>query len=169
MFSSFFIRRPIFASVLSIVIVLAGIFGMRALPIEQYPQIVPPSVVGSGLIDTDRTMRGLGLYRQASESVNALSPGTRTQLEAYAAGVNAWLKDDDQQYGLELTLLKLLSGGRYRPEPWRPADSLVWGKLMALGLDGNAKSFVPDSDDVLYHTALVQPRSEEHTSELQSR
>ena len=44
MFSSFFIRRPIFASVLSIVIVLAGIFGMRALPIEQYPQIVPPSV-----------------------------------------------------------------------------------------------------------------------------
>ena len=45
MFSSFFIRRPIFASVLSIVIVLAGFFGMRALPVEQYPQIVPPSVV----------------------------------------------------------------------------------------------------------------------------
>ncbi|MFC3531917.1 efflux RND transporter permease subunit [Vogesella facilis] len=44
MFSAFFIRRPIFASVLSIVIVLAGFFGMRALPIEQYPQIVPPSV-----------------------------------------------------------------------------------------------------------------------------
>ncbi|WP_174873406.1 efflux RND transporter permease subunit [Vogesella oryzae] len=44
MFSAFFIRRPIFASVLSIIIVLAGFFGMRALPIEQYPQIVPPSV-----------------------------------------------------------------------------------------------------------------------------
>ncbi|MFC3625477.1 efflux RND transporter permease subunit [Vogesella amnigena] len=44
MFSAFFIRRPIFASVLSIVIVLAGFFGMRALPVEQYPQIVPPSV-----------------------------------------------------------------------------------------------------------------------------
>ena len=109
----------------------------RRLGQGRLSEIVPPSVVGSGLFDTDRTMRGLGLYRQASESVNALSPGTRTQLEAYAAGVNAWLKDDDQQYGLELTLLKLLSGGRYRPEPWRPADSLVWGKLMALGLDGN--------------------------------
>ena len=109
----------------------------RRLGQGRLSEIVPPSVVGSGLIDTDRTMRGLGLYRQASESVNSLSPGTRTQLEAYAAGVNAWLKDDDQQYGLELTLLKLLSGGRYRPEPWRPADSLVWGKLMALGLDGN--------------------------------
>ena len=63
----------------------------------------------------------------------ARAPGSKS----YAAGVNAWLKDDDQQYGLELTLIKLLSGGRYRPEPWRPADSLVWGKLMALGLDGN--------------------------------
>ena len=58
-------------------------------------------------------------------------------LEAYAAGVNAWLAGDDQQFGLELTLIKLLSGGRYRPEPWQPADSLVWAKLMALGLDGN--------------------------------
>ena len=46
-------------------------------------------------------------------------------------------RDDDQQFGLELTLIKLLSGGRYRPEPWRPADSLVWTKLMALSLDGN--------------------------------
>jgi len=110
---------------------------MRRLGQGRLSEIIPPSVVGSGLTDTDRTMRGLGLYRQASESVNALSPGTRTLLESYAAGVNTWLKDDDQQYGLELTLIKLLSGGRYRPEPWRSADSLVWGKLMALGLDGN--------------------------------
>ena len=33
--------------------------------------------------------------------------------------------------------MKLLSGGRYVPEPWRPADSIVWTKLMALTLDGN--------------------------------
>ena len=42
-----------------------------------------------------------------------------------------------EPFGLELTLVKLLSGGRYRPEPWQPADSLVWAKLMALSLDGN--------------------------------
>ena len=82
-------------------------------------------------------MRGLGLYRRATDSVNALSPAMRAILEAYAAGVNAWIGDDNQQFGLELTLIKLLSGGCYRPEPWRPADSLVWAKLMALGLDGN--------------------------------
>ena len=45
MISAFFIRRPVFASVLSIVIVLAGLMSMRALPIAQYPDIVPPEVV----------------------------------------------------------------------------------------------------------------------------
>lgn len=100
-------------------------------------ELVPARLIGSGLVDSDRTMRGLGVYRKASESVNALSPAMRARLEAYAAGVNAWISDDDQQFGLELTLVKLLSGGRYKPEPWRPADSLVWAKLMALGLDGN--------------------------------
>jgi hydrophobe/amphiphile efflux-1 (HAE1) family protein len=45
MISKFFIDRPVFASVLSIVIVLAGLVAMRALPISQYPQIVPPEVV----------------------------------------------------------------------------------------------------------------------------
>jgi hydrophobe/amphiphile efflux-1 (HAE1) family protein len=43
--SRFFIDRPVFASVLSIVIVLAGLLAMRALPIAQYPEIVPPEVV----------------------------------------------------------------------------------------------------------------------------
>ena len=47
MISRFFIDRPVFASVLSIVIVLAGLVAMRALPISQYPQIVPPDVVVS--------------------------------------------------------------------------------------------------------------------------
>ncbi|HEX2136167.1 MAG TPA: multidrug efflux RND transporter permease subunit [Microvirga sp.] len=45
--SKFFIDRPIFASVLSIVIVLAGLLAMRALPVAQYPEIVPPQVVVS--------------------------------------------------------------------------------------------------------------------------
>ncbi|AIF81127.1 hydrophobe/amphiphile efflux-1 (HAE1) family protein [endosymbiont of Acanthamoeba sp. UWC8] len=47
MISRFFIDKPIFASVLSIIIVLAGIISMRALPIAQYPDIIPPEVVVS--------------------------------------------------------------------------------------------------------------------------
>src|SRR5271168_2518596 len=44
MFSHFFIERPIFASVLSIVITLAGTVAVFNLPVAQYPQITPPSI-----------------------------------------------------------------------------------------------------------------------------
>src|SRR3989449_1469513 len=44
-FSHFFIRRPIFAGVLSIVIFLVGLIAMRKLPISEYPEIVPPTIV----------------------------------------------------------------------------------------------------------------------------
>ncbi|MGE4542726.1 MAG: efflux RND transporter permease subunit [Pedobacter sp.] len=44
MFSRFFIHRPIFAAVISIVIVIAGLVAARTLPISQYPEIAPPTV-----------------------------------------------------------------------------------------------------------------------------
>jgi hydrophobe/amphiphile efflux-1 (HAE1) family protein len=44
MISKFFITRPIFACVISAFIVLAGLGGMRALPISMYPNIIPPMV-----------------------------------------------------------------------------------------------------------------------------
>ena len=43
--SRFFIDRPVFAAVLSILIVVAGLIGLRALPISEYPEVVPPSIV----------------------------------------------------------------------------------------------------------------------------
>ncbi len=49
MFSKFFINRPIFASVISIVIILAGIVAIKALPVEQYPNIVPPEISVSAI------------------------------------------------------------------------------------------------------------------------
>nr|MDJ0989923.1 efflux RND transporter permease subunit [Desulfobacterales bacterium] len=44
MFSRFFIERPIFATVVSIVIVIAGLVALLTLPISQYPEITPPTV-----------------------------------------------------------------------------------------------------------------------------
>lgn len=44
MISRFFIDRPIFAAVLSIIIVIAGLLAIKALPISQYPDIAPPAV-----------------------------------------------------------------------------------------------------------------------------
>lgn len=46
--SSFFIDRPIFASVLSIIIVVAGLIALPLLPISEFPGVVPPTVVVSG-------------------------------------------------------------------------------------------------------------------------
>jgi len=44
-FSRFFIDRPIFAGVLSVLIFLAGLIALRGLPISEYPEVVPPTVV----------------------------------------------------------------------------------------------------------------------------
>lgn len=41
---SFFIDRPVFSAVISILIVIVGIIGLTMLPIDQYPQITPPVV-----------------------------------------------------------------------------------------------------------------------------
>src|ERR1041384_1571581 len=44
-FSHFFIRRPIFAGVLSLVIFIIGLLAMMRLPISEYPEVVPPTIV----------------------------------------------------------------------------------------------------------------------------
>ena len=47
MFSKFFIDRPRFAIVISLVITLAGLIALKGLPFEQYPTITPPQVIVS--------------------------------------------------------------------------------------------------------------------------
>jgi multidrug efflux pump len=48
-FSQFFIKRPIFAAVLSLLIVVAGALALVRLPISEYPSVVPPTVVVRGV------------------------------------------------------------------------------------------------------------------------
>ncbi|MGH6953056.1 MAG: penicillin acylase family protein [Alphaproteobacteria bacterium] len=85
-------------------------------------------VVGEVGLKSDRLMRTLGLYRLAEGAVSTLGPEARAAIESYARGVNAYLESRDGAWPLEFYLLG------YRPEPWRPADSLVWGRLMGLVL-----------------------------------
>ena len=44
-FSHFFIRRPIFAGVLSIIVFVMGLIAMLRLPVSEYPEVVPPTIV----------------------------------------------------------------------------------------------------------------------------
>jgi penicillin amidase len=88
-------------------------------------------IFGPQALTIDRQMRVLGLYRLAEASLAHLSPALRRGLDSYAAGVNAFL--DGRRGALPPEFLLL----NFAPEPWRPADSLVWGKLMDLELAGN--------------------------------
>ncbi|MDA1071370.1 MAG: penicillin acylase family protein [Proteobacteria bacterium] len=89
-------------------------------------------VLGSSTLAFDRFLRTLGLYRAAEESVAALDPETLAALEAYAAGVNAYIASHEGALAPEFALLLADD-----PEPWRPADSVAWLKVMALHLSGN--------------------------------
>ena len=88
-------------------------------------------VIGASTLGIDKFMRTLGLADYAAWNLEALSPEVQAYLEAYAAGVNAHL---EQRQG-PLPPAFLLLG--YEPEPWRPVDSVLWGRLMALQLSGN--------------------------------
>ncbi|WP_153060431.1 efflux RND transporter permease subunit, partial [Escherichia coli] len=44
MFSRCFIRRPVFAWVIAILIMLAGILAIRTLPVARYPDVAPPTI-----------------------------------------------------------------------------------------------------------------------------
>ena len=90
-------------------------------------------VVGAGGLDTDRFLRTIGVRRSAEASLQRLDDDTRRQLEAYAAGVNAFIAS-----GPVLPPEFWLTG--VKPEPWTPADSVAWTKMMAWDLGGNFRS-----------------------------
>src|SRR5690606_22722909 len=94
-------------------------------------------LVGEEGLETDRYIRTMGWRRVAEQELALLSAHTRSYLEAYAAGVNAYLEDTGTgALGLEYVALSL-NGLDYTPEPWTPVDSVAWLKAMAWDLRGN--------------------------------
>ena len=91
MFSKFFIDRPIFATVLALLIVVAGLVTLGILPIAQYPDITPPTV-----------------------QVSAVYPGANAQTVAQTVGIPI----EQQVNGVDGMLLYvvqlILIGGRIR-------------------------------------------------------
>lgn len=88
-------------------------------------------ILGEPALPADRFLRTLGLARHAEAAAASLPGETLALLEAYAAGVNAAIAAFGWQLPPEFLIL------RHRPEPWRPADSLLFLKLMAMELSGN--------------------------------
>ncbi len=95
-------------------------------------------MVGSGGLDSDKSVRTMGWRRVAEQELPRLAPETRQYLQAYADGVNAYIGqvDSPEKMSLEYTFLQRRNPG-YRVEPWTPVDSLAWLKAMAWDLRGN--------------------------------
>lgn len=91
-------------------------------------------LLGSGVLGIDRYVRTMGFYRLAEAQLDHLSTETLAALNAYSKGVNAWLENRDRPLPLQFQLLF------HDPEPWVPADSLVWARLMAFQLSTNMGS-----------------------------
>ncbi len=90
-------------------------------------------ILGPGALESDRFLRTLGIRRVAEANLKRFDADTRRVLDAYAAGVNAFLAASPvlpPEFWLT----------RASPEPWSPADSVGWMKMMAWDLGGNWRS-----------------------------
>lgn len=114
-----FLKRPLFAGVLSFVVLLAGLICIPALPISQYPQISPPTVTVTANYpgaDAQAVVRSVtspleiningadGLqYMQSYSSAN----GIATIVCTFALGTNPTTDQTNVQHGVDLTLAQL--------------------------------------------------------------
>ncbi|MXQ07241.1 penicillin acylase family protein [Alphaproteobacteria bacterium GH1-50] len=105
---------------------------------------------GAATLDVDMLIRRFDLYPLAVRSMRVQNDYTTAALEAYAAGVNAWLREVNEG-----------ARGRGAPEfwlfepaiaPWQPADSLAIGKLIALDLSSHL-----DAEVLRARVSLVLP------------
>jgi penicillin G amidase len=110
-------------------------------------------VLGPAALPTDRFIRTLGLEEAARASLAYLRPDTVALLEAYAAGVNAYLATRSGPLPPEFLILG------YQPEPWQPVDSLAWMRVLALDLSTNWR-------DELLRARLARRLSQDQIADL---
>ena len=84
-------------------------------------------LLGPSAIPSDVQLRTIGLRRAAARSLEVLSAEAREGLDAYTAGVNAWL--DTHPLPSEYAALELTE-----VPPWTPLDTMAVAKLLAFGL-----------------------------------
>lgn len=95
-------------------------------------------LVGEAGLEADRVTRTLGWRKVAEQELPLLEPETRRLLQAYADGVNAYIRSHQSpsSMAIEYVVLGQQFGG-YTVDEWSPVDSLAWLKAMAWDLKGN--------------------------------
>ncbi|MFF3613539.1 penicillin acylase family protein [Streptomyces sp. NPDC002580] len=100
---------------------------------------------GKGQVENDEFLRTLDWDGIAKKEYDTkLSASTKKYLQAYAGGVNAYLKGKD---GADISLEYAALGftNDYRPTEWTPVDSVAWLKAMAWDLRGNMQDEIDRS------------------------
>ncbi|MFF9914398.1 penicillin acylase family protein [Streptomyces sp. NPDC013457] len=100
---------------------------------------------GKSQVDTDAFLRTLGWRQVAQDEYDkVLSAETKKNLQAYAEGVNAYLKGKDSA-DVSVEYAALAFSNDYAIEPWTPVDSVAWLKAMAWDLRGNMQDEIDRS------------------------
>lgn len=86
-------------------------------------------VLGDAALEIDRLVRRVGFHRAAKLDWETATAEEKAVLEAFAAGVNACI--ECEKLPVEFQVL------RRRPEPWRPEDTLAFGRFLGWSLAGN--------------------------------
>src|SRR5512138_869281 len=114
---------------------------------------------GKGQVETDTFLRTLGWRLVAEQEYAGLDPESKSIIDSYTEGVNAYLSDHDKTaLSLEYAILGLLSPD-YKIEKWTPVNSLTWGKAMAWDLRGNM-------DEEIERAILLKTLTPEQVAEL---
>ena len=97
-------------------------------------------VFGEPTVDSDIWLRSMGLFEAAESSYQGLPAEEQEALQAYAAGVNAWMQRDGRHFASRLPPEFVILG--HKPEPWKPEHSIAAIKMMSVTLAANASEEV---------------------------
>lgn len=88
-------------------------------------------IFGKQTLEIDRFCRRLGMHRAAAADIETLPEIDLHMLESYARGINSFIQHNKQKMPVEFTFLHI------QPAPWKPVDTVQWGKMQAFSLSGN--------------------------------
>jgi HAE1 family hydrophobic/amphiphilic exporter-1 len=146
MVSRFFIQRPIFAAVLSIVIIIAGLVTLRSLPIAQYPEIAPPTVqVTAAYPGASAAVLASTVAQPIEEQVN----GAEGMLYMSSTSTNngAYILTVTFEVGTDLDMAQVLVQNRVSQ-----AEALLPETVQRIGL-----TVEKQSTNILLFAALTSP------------
>src|SRR6185436_10369376 len=111
-------------------------------------------ILGSGAITTDRMTRATGIHLAAPRAWKDLPDETKVDVNAYVAGINAFIDTHSDALPPEFMALG------FKPEPWTGTDVVLWAKVLSWALGGAG------IEDELLRSSLIKEVGVERAAQL---